>query len=534
MEPVPIGAVGELYIGGRGVARGYANDASRTAERFLPDPFDETGGARLYRTGDLARWRPDGNLEHLGRVDRQIKIRGVRIEPAEIETALGRHPKVGQAVIAVRDSGRGRRNLVAYVVRATGAVTGDGDACEPSALELRGWLRERLPEPMVPATIVFVEALPLLPSGKIDHLALAALDAGNETLETNHLPPRTAAETILTGITAELLGRDGVGIEEDFFELGIDSILGIQLIARARVAGLRLSPAQLFRNPTIAMLASAAEQEPASEHSPIDSFPSTSPFELAPGDIDLAAVEAELACTGGIEDLYPLTSVQEGMLFHTFTDPGAPGLYVEEFRCRLQGTLNLDKFREAWRRLVARHPVLRSAFRWSRAGRPYQIVHREAEPPLDFHDLRALAGPRQRAQIDVDLQNDRQAGLNVAVPPLMRLALYQTGEQTHELIWRIHHVIVNGWCLSILLGEVLDLYEGLLQGQEPLLPPSRPFRDYIAWLVRQDFSAAEAYCASRSGASRRRLPWAWTDARSSRRATHRICSRSGKRCCRPS
>jgi hypothetical protein len=168
-------------------------------------------------------------------------------------------------------------------------------------------------------------------------------------------------------------------------------------------------------------------------------------------------------------------------------------LYVEEFRCRLRGTLNLDKFREAWRRLVARHPVLRSAVRWSRAGRPYQIVHRTAEPPLDFHDLRDLAGPRQLAQIEVDLQNDRQAGLNVAVPPLMRLALYQTGDQTHELIWRIHHVIVDGWCLSILLGEVLDLYEGLLQGQEPSLPPGRPFRDYIAWLVRQDFSAAEAY-----------------------------------------
>src|SRR5206468_2019193 len=125
-------------------------------------------------------------------------IRGVRIEPAEIETALGRHPGVGQVVIAVRHSGRARRNLVAYVVRAVGAAADDGDAREPTALELRGWLRERLPEPMVPATIVFVETLPLLPSGKIDHAALAALDAGNETLETNHLPPRTAAETILT------------------------------------------------------------------------------------------------------------------------------------------------------------------------------------------------------------------------------------------------------------------------------------------------------------------------------------------------
>ena len=155
MEPVPIGAVGELYIGGRGVARGYANDASRTAARFLPDPFDESGGARLYRTGDLARWRPDGNIEHLGRVDRQIKIRGVRIEPAEIETALGRHPSITQAVVDLRDSGPGRRSLVAYVVLAADA--GNGNPRERTVPELRGWLRERLPEPMVPATITFVE-----------------------------------------------------------------------------------------------------------------------------------------------------------------------------------------------------------------------------------------------------------------------------------------------------------------------------------------------------------------------------------------
>ncbi len=532
MAPIPMGAVGELYIGGRGVARGYANNASRTAERFLPDPFDETGGARLYRTGDLARWRPDGNLEHLGRLDRQIKIRGVRIEPAEIEAALGLHPSVSQAVIAVRDSGCGRRRLAAYVVRAD-AETGDGDAREPSAPELRGWLRERLPEPMVPATILFVETLPLLPSGKIDHAALAAFDAGNETLEAHHLPPRTAAETILTGITAELLGRDEIGIEEDFFELGIDSILGIQLIARARMAGLRLSPAQLFRHPTIAMLASAAKQEPANQHPPIDTFPSISPFEVAAGDIDRAAVEAELACKGGIEDLYPLTSVQEGMLFHTFTDPEA-GLYVEEFRCRLQGTLNFDMFREAWRRLVARHPVLRSAFRWSRAGRPYQVVHRVAEPPLDFHDLRDLAGSRQSSQIELGLQNDRRAGLNVAVPPLMRLALYQTSDRTHELIWRIHHVIVDGWCLSILLGEVLDLYEGLLQGLEPLLPPAVRFVITLPGSCARIFRERKPTGASRSGASHRRLHWALTDARSNHWATHLNRSRSGKLCCRPS
>ena len=379
-----------------------------------------------------------------------------------------------------------------------------------------------------------LNSLPLLPSGKIDHRALAAIDAAIDRPETSHLPPRTAAESILTGITAELLGRDDIGIEEDFFELGIDSILGIQLISRARIAGLSLSPAQLFRHPSIAMLASAVEDGADNGNSAADSFIATAPFELAAAELDRGVLEAEQVRDGRIEDLYPLTSVQEGMLFHTFTDPGAAGLYVEEFRCRLQGTLEIDLFKEAWRRLVARHPVLRSAFHWSRAGRPYQVVHREAEPPFDFHDLRNLAGPRQLARIEIDLETDRQTGLNVAVPPLMRLALYRTGEQTHEMIWRIHHVIVDGWCLSILLREVVDLYEGLIQGLEPQLPTSRPFRDYVGWLLRRIFRERKATGVSRSEASARQLRWDWTGDRSRPRTVRRSCSRNGRSGCRPS
>ena len=304
------------------------------------------------------------------------------------------------------------------------------------------------------------------------------------------MPPRTAAETILTGITAELLGRDEIGIEEDFFELGIDSILGIQLIARARVAGLRLSPCELFRHPTIAML-EAAEQEPASEHSPIDSFPSTSPFELAAGDIDLAAVEAELACTGGIEDLYPLTSVQEGMLFHTFTDPARRDCTWRNFAvgCKARSTSTSSARRGAgWWRGTPRCG-LHSAGRGP-AGLTRSCTARPNHRSIST--ISAIWPVRDNGrQIEADLQNDRQAGLNVAVPPLMHLALYQTGDQTHELIWRIHHVIVNGWCLSILLGEVLDLYEGCARTGATSPPAAR----FVITLPGscQDFSAAGAY-----------------------------------------
>ncbi len=253
-EPVPAGVIGELYIGGPGVARGYVNRPGPTAERFLPDPHGRPG-SRMYATGDRARWREGGILELLGRRDGQVKVRGVRIEPAEIEAVLTWHPGVNEAVVMVHEDPRGEKRLTAYVVPAVSSC--------PTTSELRRWLKDRMPEPMVPASYVFLEALPLSPNGKLDRLALRppATHDGDDS-STEYVAPRTIAEEILAGITADLVGRERVGVHENFFDIGIDSILGIQMVSRARQAGLKLDPTQLFRCPNVADLAAAAGSSP--------------------------------------------------------------------------------------------------------------------------------------------------------------------------------------------------------------------------------------------------------------------------------
>ncbi|AUX48175.1 peptide synthetase [Sorangium cellulosum] len=248
-QPVPAGVAGELYIGGIGLARGYHQRPDLTAERFVPDPFGSAPGGRLYRTGDLARHRPDGAIEFLGRLDHQVKIRGLRIELGEIEARLLQHPGVGEAVVLARDEAHGGKRLVAYVAGKGGA------ALEPGAL--RDWLAEALPAYMVPAPILVLERLPLSPNGKVDRRALPAPDAATAAPRV-YVPPRTEAERILAEVWAEVLHRDRVGIEDNFFELGGDSIVTLQVIARAFQRGLQLTPRLLFECPTVAEAAARA------------------------------------------------------------------------------------------------------------------------------------------------------------------------------------------------------------------------------------------------------------------------------------
>ncbi|HYH82092.1 MAG TPA: amino acid adenylation domain-containing protein, partial [Longimicrobium sp.] len=250
MRPVPAGVPGELYLGGRGLARGYLGRPALTAERFVPDPF-QGGGGRLYRTGDRARWGADGTLEYLGRLDAQVKVRGFRIEPGEIETVLRRHASVREAVVMAREDAPGERRLVAYVVGREGAG--------PAPSELRAHLAARLPDYMVPAAFVVLDAMPLTPNGKVDRRALPAPDAARP--EAGYAAPRTRAEEVLAGIWAQVLGVERVGVHDNFFELGGDSILSIQVVSRARAAGLRITPRQLFDHPTAAELAGQAGRE---------------------------------------------------------------------------------------------------------------------------------------------------------------------------------------------------------------------------------------------------------------------------------
>ncbi|WP_438040320.1 amino acid adenylation domain-containing protein [Sorangium sp. So ce128] len=248
-QPVPVGVAGELYIGGVGLARGYHRSPALTAERFVPDPFGAAPGGRLYRTGDLARHRPDGAIEFLGRLDHQVKIRGLRIELGEIEARLLQHPDVQEAIVVARDEAHGGKRLVAYVAGKGGAA--------PEPAPLQAWLAEALPAYMVPAPILVLDRLPLSPNGKVDRRALPAPDA-TAAARRAYVAPRTEAERILAEVWAEVLHRDRVGIEDNFFELGGDSIVTLQVLSRAFQRGLQLTPKQLFENPTVAEAAAVA------------------------------------------------------------------------------------------------------------------------------------------------------------------------------------------------------------------------------------------------------------------------------------
>lgn len=253
LQAVPTGTPGELYIGGRGVARGYRNRPDLTAERFIPDPFTDVPGARLYRTGDLVRSRADGDLEFIGRIDQQVKIRGFRIELGEVEAVLGEHPEVRQAVVAARDDTSGGRSLVAYVVPAPGS--------QPATEELRNFLRMRLPDYMVPTAIVRLQALPLTTNGKVDRGALPALGADSAARDGGLEAPRTLIEERLGGIVAALLKLEQVGMEENFFLLGGHSLLGAQLLARVNdVFGVAIPLRTLFDIPTISGLSAEIER----------------------------------------------------------------------------------------------------------------------------------------------------------------------------------------------------------------------------------------------------------------------------------
>jgi acyl-coenzyme A synthetase/AMP-(fatty) acid ligase/acyl carrier protein len=255
LQPVPAGATGELCIGGVGLARGYLNRPELTAEKFIPNPFNGGPGERLYRTGDLARYLPDGNVEFLGRMDHQVKVRGHRVELGEIEAVLRGHPQVSEALVLPREDGPAGKRLVAYVVSIQDRV---------EVGELRTFLKARLPEYMIPLTFAFLDSLPLTPSGKIDRRALPKPDQSRPELESAFVAPRTRTEELLAGIWAEVLKLEGVGIHDNFFELGGHSLLATQVISRVRKAfQVELPLRSLFETPTVAGLAARVAQKEA-------------------------------------------------------------------------------------------------------------------------------------------------------------------------------------------------------------------------------------------------------------------------------
>jgi len=446
-DPAPLGAPGELFIGGAGLARGYWSRPDLTAVSFTPDPFSETPGARLYRSGDLVRRRADGAIEFLGRVDFQIKLRGFRVEPGEIEAALRLQDGVRDAAVMLRELAPGRPALVAYL---TGAETLD-------VKTLRNGLAARLPSQMVPEAFVILERLPLTPNGKLDRKALPLPETGPDTAE--YEAPRTPEEEILAQIWAELLGLERVGVHDHFFELGGHSLLATRVVARIRAAlEVELPIRALFETPALADLARSLTRGGRRALPPIERLPRAAgrPFEA------------------------PLSFAQQRLWFLDQLEPGSPRYNIPG-AARLRGWLDAAAFSDALNDLIARHESLRTLF-IETAEEPVQRILAAGPYPLPMIDLTGLAEARRETAMRELLGRAAATPFDLARGPLLRAALIRLGETHHALVVVMHHIISDGWSLNQLFRELAEQYAARSQDRKGSPSPlAIQYADYAAW-----------------------------------------------------
>ncbi|HEX5720085.1 MAG TPA: amino acid adenylation domain-containing protein, partial [Thermoanaerobaculia bacterium] len=457
LRQVPAGVPGELYLGGAGLARGYLGRPDLTAGRFVPDPFagQDQPGRRLYRTGDLVRTLRDGSLEFLGRLDHQVKVRGFRIELGEIEEVLRSHPAVRDCAVLVREDRPGEMRLVAYA--AMPAMAEDRREGWP---ELRALLASRLPDYMIPAAFVRLDALPLTPSGKVDRRALPApaLAAGDRH---EWEAPRTPLEELVAGCWADLLGVPRVGLRDNFFELGGHSLLAARVVARLRsLLGAELPVRALFEQPTVAGLAARVEAaRRGGVRTPV----------LPP-----------LRRSVRPEEVPPLSFAQERLWFLSELEPGSP-LYNLPAAIRMRGALDPAALAGALQAVVRRHEALRTAFHES-DGRPVQSVAPDLDLPLPLVDLSGLPSVRREPEAARLRGEEARRGFDLGTLPLVRAALQRLDESDHVLILNLHHAVADGWSLGVLAREIRALLEAAASGRPAVLPElTVQYADYALW-----------------------------------------------------
>ncbi|MGA9379449.1 MAG: amino acid adenylation domain-containing protein, partial [Phormidium sp.] len=440
LQPVPIGVPGELHIGGVGLAKGYLNRPELTAEKFIPHPFSNQPNSRLYKTGDLARYLPDGNIEYLGRIDHQVKIRGFRIELGEIEAVLSQHPQVQTSIVIARVDNPGEKRLIAYLV-SDSEVT-------PTIPELRQYLKSKLPEYMVPSAFVFLETLPLTANGKVDRRALPKPES-RSGIENSLVIPRTPVEETLFTIWKQVLRVEQIGIHDNFFELGGDSILSIQIISRAKLAGIELTVKQLFTNQTIAELATVA------------------------GTSKTAQIPQELV-TGKVE----LTPIQKW-----FFEQELPEIqhFNQSFLLTVPPEFQWKQLKPIWKKLIEHHDGLR--LRYSKRETGWAQKHTaETEIEISHFDLSELTETAVATVIETQA-NKLQASLNLA-EKLIQVGYFKLGaEKPGRLLIIIHHLVVDGVSWRILLEDLQIAYQQISQGKEiELAPKSSSFQEWAKQL----------------------------------------------------
>ena len=471
LQPVPLGVSGELHVGGVGVGRGYLHDAARTAETFIPDQFAAAPGGRLYKTGDLTRHLDNGAIEFLGRIDHQVKIRGFRIELGEIEIVLLKHPAVAQVVVLARADEPGQSRLAAYIVPHASQA--------PTTIELRGYLKEHLPDYMIPQAFVSLPALPLTPNGKLDRRALPAPDPGRPETESSFVAPRTAFEQQLADIWQKTLRVERVGVHDNFFELGGDSILMLQVLSRASQAGIQLTLRETFLYQTIASLVAR--------------------------DATPRQIQAE---QGAVEGQVPLTPAQHWLLeqdlveLHHFNQ----ALIVE-----VQESMSPVLLRQVVEHLLVHHDALRLRLKREATAWTQYIESPRGEAPFSSLDFSMLPEDAQRVAIQ-QAAGALQASLNLGHGPLLRVALFELGAgKPQRLLIIIHHLVIDGVSWRILLEDLQSAYRQLLLGEALLLPPKTTSFKY--WAERLTEYAREAhlqseatYWLSQARQSRHKLP----------------------------
>jgi amino acid adenylation domain-containing protein len=495
MQLQPMGSVGELYIGGEGVTLGYLGREALTAERFVRDPFTDDPEARLYRSGDLVRYRADGELEFLGRRDGQIKLRGFRIEPGEIEATLAGCDDVHEAAVIAREDVPGDKRLVAYV------TSRDGQSLSTAAM--RDALAKQLPEYMLPSAFVQLRQLPLTSNGKLDRQALPAPDQQATVARAYEAPQGDVEQTIAT-IWGELLGLERVGRQDHFFELGGHSLLAVQMIARLRQQGWPASVKMVFASPGLSALASHVRDNasPADSEArvPPNLIAATStiitPAMLPLVELSQEAIDRIVTSTPGgvscIQDIYPLSPLQEGMLFHHLLESEGDA-YLLQMVLAFEQRERLDAFLAAMRQVIERHDILRSAVHWQGLPRPVQVVQRHAALPVE--ELQ-LPGVKHAETELLEHSDPRRIRLDLSYAPLLRAFVTRNPRNGEWLLALLHHHLIGDHVtLEIMLQEI----QAILQHQADRLPSPVPYRNFIAQALRIPASVHEAYFREQLG-----------------------------------
>ncbi len=451
LQPVPVGVPGELLIGGVGLARGYLNRPELTLEKFIPHPFNDQPGLRLYRSGDLVRYLADGNIEFLGRIDDQVKVRGYRVEPGEVETVLGQNPDIEETAVIAGDDNAGGKRLIAYYVPLQKKRVPIG--------ELRNALQKKLPEYMVPSVFIMLDALPRMSNGKIDRRALPEPDTNRPDIEDEYISPRNPTEELLAVIWCELLGLKQVGIYDNFFKLGGHSLLATQIVSRLRNDfNVDMPLRKLFEMPTVAGLAEEISKLTADK--------------VQPSELVIAPVSRE--------GKLPLSYSQQRLWFLNQLEPSSSAYNVTG-ALRLAGNVNADALEKSITEIIRRHEVLRTTFS-TENDEPCQRVHPDAVFALQRVDICKIPESQKEDEVQKLAREETSRIFDLTSGPLLRAVLVQLKPGDYVLILSLHHIVSDAWSTGIFNRELSVLYEAFLN-RIPSALPDLPvqYADFAVW-----------------------------------------------------